>query len=180
MRFFAIGESDAVLWQAADGSSGVLRRSDTEPLLPGTPAWGDYEAWCARGNELAEFAAVVALALEDARLQALVRLNHAADAVLQPILAQYPCTEVASWPEQVAEAIAWQADANASTPLLDAIASGGDKADLCAGVLAKADEYKRASGAVIAWRRAVSEWIEEQTEADALTNWQPQFPKIPV
>ena len=36
--------------------------------------------------------------------------------------------------------------------------------DLGAGVLAKAVEYKRGSGAVLAWRRAMSDWIDAQTD----------------
>ena len=180
MRYFTIArEADVVMWDDENGRSGILHAGDNEPVVPGAPVWADYEAWCLLGNVPQPFGATGLPSLEDARAAAIVRLHAAADLALEPILAQYPRTEVVTWSEQAIEAAAWVKDPSVSTPLLDAITAGGDKADICAGVLAKADAYKRASGAVIAWRRAATEWIEACDEQKVLADWKPSFPEIP-
>jgi hypothetical protein len=71
--------------------------------------------------------------------------------------AAYSKVEIETWDQQKAEAEAYSADASASTPLVDALvkASGEDKADIIAGILAKAALYAAASGANLGRMRAL-------------------------
>jgi len=87
-------------------------------------------------------------------LQALVDAHNAA-ATLQTELAAirgaYTQEEIDTFGIQEAEALAYQADANAATPLIDGIISqnGSSKADQVARILAKATVYKTAVGEAI-------------------------------
>ncbi|HAF92360.1 MAG TPA: hypothetical protein DCG67_11465 [Pseudomonas sp.] len=82
----------------------------------------------------------------------------------------YPEREVSSWPQQVKDAEAIQADETATTPLLDALASarGIDRVDLAARVLTKADAYAQASGAIIGARQRIEDLLEAAQDADAV------------
>lgn len=82
----------------------------------------------------------------------------------------YPEREIASWPQQVREAEALQADESAAAPLLDALASarGLDRIDLAARVLTKADAYAQASGAIIGARQRIEDLLDAATDAAAV------------
>lgn len=74
------------------------------------------------------------------------QIRRAYEAEAQAIKAGYPATEVLSWDKQEREARAYQADATAATPFLDALATARemDKAELVGRIMAKvqaADSY---------------------------------------
>lgn len=71
--------------------------------------------------------------------------------------APYSPEERETWSQQVTEAKAIQADANADAPLLTllAAADGITVADMAATVLAKAEAFAAAAGAVLAAQRAL-------------------------
>lgn len=174
MQYFTIpGDPDAIMWQNADGS-GVIRPSDEE-------MWTDYQAWLAAGNVPPPVDGQPTMpTLDEARAQANDRLNASADAALAPILAKYPNTEVATWYEQLAEAHAWLQDESTPTLLLDAIAGGDDKRELAETIVAKAIELKPLQGALINWRRAVSAWIAQTEDVEALMRFAPHYPELPT
>ena len=85
-------------------------------------------------------------------------INNSTESELQAIVAAYPSLEVATWPNQYAEATAYTANGAAPTPTLTAItaSSGQTVAALAALVLVKAAAFTVASGAVIGKRQALT------------------------
>lgn len=73
------------------------------------------------------------------------------------IRSEYLPEERETWGTQLEQAKAWDADNAAPTPMLDAMvaASGQDKADLVARILAKAAAYEVAVGAALGKKQAV-------------------------
>ncbi|WP_368565478.1 hypothetical protein [Pseudoxanthomonas sp. UTMC 1351] len=166
-------EPHAVVWIGDDGSSAIIRASETSQ-------WAAYLAWCAAGNVAPPITGEAMPTLEQAKAQTTNRLYLAVDSALQPILSQYATSEVSSWPVQLAEATTWLADPTVPTPLIDSLCGGGTgKVPLCQSIIAKGNAFSHVSGAVFAWRRACSDWIEACIDVDALTHWQPQYPELP-
>lgn len=89
---------------------------------------------------------------------------------LSALASSYPEGEVASWPAQVKEAEALQADAQAGAPLLAAIAAarGIPLPELASRVLAKSAAYAAASGAIIGRRQALEDAVGAAQTADDL------------
>lgn len=75
----------------------------------------------------------------------------------------YPAHERESWPVQLAEAQALQADANATTPWIDqcAAARGLDRVELAARILQKDAAYRQVSGLLT----GIRQWHEDQISA---------------
>lgn len=99
-----------------------------------------------------------------AELKADKRADLIADceSAIAAIRAGYPDSEVLSWSKQEAEARALVADANAATPLLDALAEarGIAKAELAVRVIAKADAFAAISGALIGKRQRLEDELD--------------------
>lgn len=175
MMYFELpGEPEATIWRDALGNSGVMRAGDD--------GWADYQLWLAAGNEPVSATPEDPRAVGELQDAALQEINRQAEAALAPITRQYPRGEMETWSEQCQEARAWLLAPATPTPLLDAIAGPQAleaKTALCQAVLAKADAYKVAAGAVIRWRRAVTRWVDAQTEREALLGWVPQYPEVP-
>lgn len=93
---------------------------------------------------------------------ALAQVNAGFETAMQAVRAEYPESEVLSWPKQESEARAWQADAGAATPLLDAMvaARGMDKAELAGRIIVKADAYAVATGQLIGRRQALEDALQ--------------------
>ena len=174
MRYHTLyREPDAVVWEDADGNSGVIRATDAD-------AWGDYLAWCAEGRVAMPFGQDgPPMTLEQAREDATGRLNRQVDALFATVLRLYPAAEAALWPEQLVEARAWALDSASATPLLDGIRGEQPLSELVTAVLAHADEYHRRAGPVIAWRRSCSDWIVQSQDINALLAWLPNYPEVP-
>lgn len=95
-----------------------------------------------------------------------------ADAATVAITGDVPLDEKLSWPTKEAEAIAYQADNQAPTPILSAEAAitGETLADLAAEVLTNAASYRTISGQIAGLRRVTRTAIDaaetpEQIEA---------------
>lgn len=101
----------------------------------------------------------------EAQAERLDQVNADADALLSMLDATYPEREVLTWDQQVKEAEALQADPEAVTPLLSALADYRDidLQELAAKVLQKSYQYKVASGQIMGARQ----WVEQQLEAAA-------------
>ena len=108
--------------------------------------------------------------LRAARIERLAAANAATDELLARLSVSYPDLEVASWPQQVKEAEALQADPAADAPLLDSLAAarGIEREDLAGRVLAKSAAYCAASGTIIGARQRIEDLLDAAQDADAL------------
>lgn len=108
--------------------------------------------------------------LRAARIERLAAVNAATDELLASLSVSYPDLEVASWPQQVKEAEALQADPAADAPLLDSLAAarGIEREDLAGRVLAKSAAYSAASGIIIGARQRIADLLDAAQDADAL------------
>lgn len=125
--------------------------ADIALLPPGSVPITDAEAEALRRPSIA------ALRTAQADL-----INAACESAIAAIRAGYPEGEVLSWPKQEAEARAFVADANAPTPLLDALATARElnKAELAARVIAKADAFAALSGQLIGRRQRLIDQLD--------------------
>jgi antitoxin component HigA of HigAB toxin-antitoxin module len=107
-------------------------------------------------------------------------INATCEAEMAAVKSGYPESEVLSWAKQETEARAYQADADASTPLIDSLAAarGLTKAELVSRIIAKADAFAVVSGAIIGKRQALEDALADlpdegtyethQTEIEAI------------
>lgn len=107
--------------------------------------------------------AAVLAAAKAARLQ---RLNNETDQLLARLAADCPEREVLSWDQQLLEA----QDDTSPRPLLTAMAAarGIELDDLVQRVLAKAQLYAMASGAILGARQKLEDTLEQADTLDAL------------
>ncbi|WP_404463101.1 hypothetical protein LG331_09995 [Vreelandella aquamarina] len=108
--------------------------------------------------------------LAEAQAAKLAEINDAYQSELDAVLNEYPNAETKTWDKQEAEARAWDADNEAPTPLLDAVAAGRnmDKAELVQRVLAKADAWIALSGQATGKRQSLEDEISKAKTLDAL------------
>lgn len=99
--------------------------------------------------------------LNAAKAAKLTEINAECQKAVAALAADYPDSEVQSWPQQVKEATALAADAGADAPLLTAIATarGLPVAELASRVLDKMNAYAAASGVLIGRRQAAEDAI---------------------
>lgn len=99
--------------------------------------------------------------LNAAKAAKLTEINAECQKAVAALAADYPDSEVQSWPQQVKEATALAADAGADAPLLTAIATarGLPVAELASLVLDKMNAYAAASGVLIGRRQAAEDAI---------------------
>lgn len=104
-------------------------------------------------------------ALADAKATQSQLVNISAQLALSNVTAGYPELEIATWPQQYAEAQAYKRDPASNTPMLDAIAksSGWKVEELVSNVLEKGAAYQATSG------EAVGRRITAQTKIEAAT-----------
>lgn len=100
--------------------------------------------------------------LNAAKAAKLTEINAECQKAVAALAADYPDSEVQSWPQQVKEATALSADPQADAPLLTAIATarGLPAAELASRVLGKMNAYAGASGALIGRRQAAEDLID--------------------
>lgn len=115
---------------------------------------------------------VVPTSLDDLKTVMLADIKTSCDAALAPLDAAYPDREVASWPQQIAEATAYTANAAAEVPLLRTMAaerpSLGDTdearvAELTRRILANAATWSAVAGPIIGKRQAAEDAIGAAT-----------------
>jgi len=99
-----------------------------------------------------------------------MEINGAFDAAMNTLIGSYPEREISSWPQQEKEARAYLADPAAVTPLLDALstARGVTKDALAQKIVAKADAFAAAAGALIGKRQALEDKINAATTIEEL------------
>ncbi|AUZ85779.1 hypothetical protein [Methylophaga nitratireducenticrescens] len=98
----------------------------------------------------------------EAFIQKLAEITQAFQVAMSPITSTYTAEDIASFPTQEAEAMAWDANNSASTPLLDLIVAnrpGIDKATLVSRVITNAATYKALSGTSIGKKQAFEDLI---------------------
>ena len=183
--FAARWQPEKNAWQYLPDHRGktVYRTADGQPvaidavgdLPPDTttsaPPSADHQ-WdgAAKAWTQPESARAARLAAEKAAKQAIAAnmaqafINQAAE------LADVPDFEVQTWATQSAEALAWQADNNAATPMLDTIAAarGIERESLIKKALKKAREYRLLTAHVAGRRQAIEAAINAATTLDAL------------
>ena len=100
--------------------------------------------------------------LNAAKAAKLTEINAECQKAVAALAADYPDSEVQSWPQQVKEAMALSADPQADAPLLTAIATarGLPAAELASRVMGKMNAYAGASGALIGRRQAAEDLID--------------------
>lgn len=93
-------------------------------------------------------------------------INAAAQAAIAQIISAYPDLEVATWPQQYADAVAYTANNSTVTPILTpiAVAAGSTVAALAPVVIAKASAYQTASGGIVGKRQLLTAQIEAITD----------------
>ena len=86
-----------------------------------------------------------------AREAAIAEINATFEEEIAAVKEGYTEDEIKSWPQQVAEAEAYQADNTAATPLLDAMVSqrGGTKDELVLRIATNATQYAQVFGAAL-------------------------------
>lgn len=97
--------------------------------------------------------------LADLRVITLRTIATSCDAEINAVKAGYPESEILTWDKQETEARAFIADAQAATPLLDALSVAREiaKAELAARVIAKADAFAAYTGALIGKRQKLED-----------------------
>lgn len=115
----------------------------------------------------------VSRTLDEARAQALGRINRGYQVAMSGILASYPTEETLTFDKQESEARAWAASTpenRPETPYLDALLTTRplDKEELVSRVIAKADAFIATSGAMTGKRQAYEDAIEQATTLEAL------------
>lgn len=101
---------------------------------------------------------------ENARVRKYAEINEGCQAALAALTATYPDRELLTFDKQEAEARAYLSDpSSATTPILTAIAQGRDipVEELAQKIIAKADAFALASGALIGQRQ----WYEDALES---------------
>ena len=86
-----------------------------------------------------------------AKASAITEINRTFEEEISAVKEGYTEDEIKSWPQQVAEAQAYQADQTVSTPLLDAIVSqrGGTKDELVLRIATNATQYAQVFGVAL-------------------------------
>lgn len=81
-------------------------------------------------------------------------------------LIQYTDQEITTWPQQVEEAKAWNADNNASTPMLSAMAAKRQipMSEMVSRVLTAADLYAGQAGILLGKRQAIMKQILDSVD----------------
>lgn len=100
-----------------------------------------------------------------AQVEQIAKINSACEAALGAITLPYPPSEILTWDQQLAEAVAFLASNSAATPLLTAISQTNGKtvAALSASIVALSANYKAATGAIIGQRQALTDKISSAT-----------------
>lgn len=109
--------------------------------------------------------------LEQAKTEALGRINRGYQIAMSQILATYPTEETLTFDKQEREARAWMESTSLNrpeTPYLDALLTTRpmEKGELVSRVIAKADAFVAISGAMTGKRQAYEDVIELATTLD--------------
>jgi len=115
------------------------------------------------------FVAPIPPSLDEQKQAKIKALQDKYQASYNVYLSKYPEVEIASFPTKQKEALAYQVDNTAPTPVIDAIVAtwGGTKADYIASVLAKVVYLAGQEGDMVKVRDSIKA-CTTQTELDAI------------
>lgn len=118
-------------------------------------------------------AAPVVRSYDDQKADKLAEANRQCDQRINALTATYPQTEVLTFSKQETEARAFLANANAATPLIDALASTRqiNKTELANRIIAKSDVFATYTGLIVGRRQAIEDALaiaDSQDEIDAI------------
>jgi len=114
------------------------------------------------------------LTFNETALQKKAEINTAADTAMAPVSSKYPRSEIDSWQIQTAEAAAFTADSNASTPFIDGLLGhrvGVTKSDLASRIITNKAAYTAIAADVFGQRQALDDLVDAATtiaELDAI------------
>jgi hypothetical protein len=103
--------------------------------------------------------------LADVQAETLRSIRSQAESRLRPLLEEYTEPERLSWERQLAQARAYEADSNATTPLLDALATarGLSRQQMADKVIAAAEQFETQAGAIIGAQQAAEDAARNAT-----------------
>lgn len=109
--------------------------------------------------------------LAEHKRQKILDIDIAVADAIAPITSVYSQAERDTWPIQEAEAVAWTANSNAATPMLNAIATARSEtiAAVAANVLTKAAAFKILAGTTFGKRKAKMDLIDAAATAADLS-----------
>jgi len=116
--------------------------------------------------------------LQDVRVELkLAEINTAFEAAADQLISSYPAAEKLTWPIQEKEALAWQADANAATPYLDALATarGISRIDFLNRTAAKVNTFRAASATLVGTRQKYEDQVVAAIDVAAIEAINPVF-----
>jgi hypothetical protein len=130
-------------------------------------------------EEEAAFLAERVPKLESVRASKIKAANDECDRRIGALVADYPQTEIDTFPKQEQEARAFVADSSAVTPLIDALSSsrGITKADLASRIITKANAFAVYCGQVVGNRQRLEDLLtaattlEEVQAVDISAGW---------
>jgi len=111
------------------------------------------------------------LTLDELKTKKIKKLHDNYQSFFDDYLARYPKSEVASFEDKKAEALAYMIDNTSPTPVIDSIITGygGDKEEYINSVVAKVQYLAQAEGAMVAKRDAIKACTtEDELEAIAI------------
>lgn len=142
------------------GDAVVITKSQRDELLDNERA-GQILAANMEGGPIS--VAPPAPSLADAKAAKRQVINTAADTAMATVSAKYPRSEIDSWQIQTAEAAAFAADNNASTPFIDGLMahrSGVTKSDLANKITTNKAAYTALAADVFGQRQALDDLVE--------------------
>jgi len=98
----------------------------------------------------------------------IAEINAACDAATDEISSKYPRSEMDTWPQQVKEAEAYQADSSATVPMLEAIATarGITVSGQADRVMTRFQQYTDAVGKAVGKRQKLEADIQAATTVE--------------
>lgn len=133
--------------------------------------------WGWDGEKLAPLPEYAAEVLAEARAAKMDEVNAAYEAAVAVYTGPYPVSEQRLFDKQELEAIAWQANNEAVTPFLDALAAGRqmEKSAVVDKILNKAAPYSAATGYFTGLRGRYKDQINAAETLDAVDAIVPDF-----
>lgn len=115
--------------------------------------------------------------LETVKARKLEQINRFYQQAISTLTLTYPNDERLTFDKQEQEARAWLADNSASTPFVDALASGRqmNKAELVSRIIAKADAFAIASGLLTGQRQRYEDLLDLAETTEDVVSIVPEY-----
>ena len=120
----------------------------------------------------AEYQAIVnpTPTLDQVKATKIAEANHKAQAIADQLTAGYPEFEKTTWPDQQAEALAWDADNTKPTPYIDGLAlqRGIDRVTYLQKTVAKVNAYRDAAQKLVGQRQKYVDQVNAAATREAV------------